>query len=427
MKIVPSFRKRFPSFCWMYQLLVVFLVVALNLIWALQTPLVWQRFPITFDSSSGLVVSSIGICYSPVGIYPALPLMIGVFLVLALGNYLSYLGRRISTDFNESRWTAMAMVMTPEAFAIGLPILVLANDEPVPGYIIKAICSLLVSGATVCLIFAPKIALAYGWGFIPGESNPWRFVKGSSSQDGSKNNGKPDSHQNRQGVSNTSKDHEPNVISLNKIKSSGNAPSLTSLIETKNSVIHNSDQRRPIFSVQSFRKGTFTPNPHEAYSSQVSTSKVITSSDALVKILQDDHVRRRFRRYLQTLKMEENVRFWDSIIILDAEKDEYKRYVSVRAVIQTFILDSSPLQVNLSSTVRDPILKAFKEDDRAKLSDSNLFQEATQELFEDLRQSDAFRVFLENDTFSHDTLMNRSRSDPNAAQIATVIPSTETH
>ena len=416
-----------------YQLIVITVVVVLNLIWVLQTPLVWQRFPVTFDSSTGLVTSSIGICYSTVGIYPALPLMIGVLLVLIIGNYLAYLGRRIPTEFNESRWTAMAMVMTLEAFVIGLPILILANDEPVPGFIIKAICSILVSGATVCLIFAPKVALAYGWGFIPGESNPWRFVKGSSSQDGSKNNGKPDSHSNKLGVANS---NDANVIaSINRVKSNNaNAPSLTSLIESKASIIHH-EPKKPHTKV-----GVQTSNPafqsssalnlrgsqNDGTSPRVVSTKFGTASEALTKILQDDPMRRRFRRYLQTLKMEENVRFWDSIIILSTELDDYKRYVSARAIIQTFVLDSSPLQVNLSSKTRDPILKAFKEDNRAELSSITFFQQATQELFEDLRQSDAFRVFLENDTFSQQDAFgggsgnnpyNHSKSDPVVAEL----------
>jgi hypothetical protein len=80
----------------------------------------------------------------------------------------------------------MTMVMIMEAFVIGIPVLVLANDEPIPGYIIKCMVVLMVSGATVGLIFGPKVAIAYGWGEDKDTSNPWRFVGASGSSGNNK-------------------------------------------------------------------------------------------------------------------------------------------------------------------------------------------------------------------------------------------------
>jgi len=93
-----------------YQFIVILAVVILNLIWAIRDPLVWRRFTVFVDTEQDLVVASIGICYSRTGVYPALPLLIGLLLVLAIGNYLSYLGRRIPTEFNESKWTAVSQL-----------------------------------------------------------------------------------------------------------------------------------------------------------------------------------------------------------------------------------------------------------------------------------------------------------------------------
>jgi hypothetical protein len=91
-----------------YQCGVLFAVVCLNLIWALQSPLEWLRLPLHVDGELDLVVDSAGLCFSRHGIYPALPLITGVMIVLILGNYLAYLGRRIPTEFNESRWVAVS-------------------------------------------------------------------------------------------------------------------------------------------------------------------------------------------------------------------------------------------------------------------------------------------------------------------------------
>jgi hypothetical protein len=173
----------------MYQFLIVVLVCVLNGIWAGIDPMVWQRSS-EFLNSDGLVIGSIGICVSRTGIAPALPLLIGIMGILLMGNYLSYLGRRIPTEFNESKWTAMTMVMIMEAFVIGIPVLVLANNDPIPGYIIKCMVVLMVSGATVGLIFGPKVAIAYGWGEEKDTSNPWRFVGASGSSGNKKSSGK---------------------------------------------------------------------------------------------------------------------------------------------------------------------------------------------------------------------------------------------
>jgi hypothetical protein len=123
--------------------------------------MVWKR-QATYLDSTGLVIGSMSICVSRTGIAPALPLLVGILGILVLGNYLAYVGRRIPTEFNESKWTAMTPVMIMEAFLIGIPVLVLANNQPIPGYIIKFMVAPMV--ATVGLIFGPKVAIADGWG-----------------------------------------------------------------------------------------------------------------------------------------------------------------------------------------------------------------------------------------------------------------------
>lgn len=81
-------------------------------------------------------------------------------------------------------------------------------------------------------------------------------------------------------------------------------------------------------------------------------------------ILQDDPTRRKFRRYLKTLKMEENVRFWDATMLTKAEPNENKRYAGAKALIQTFVMDNSPLQINLSSAIKQELLEAFHKDNK---------------------------------------------------------------
>jgi hypothetical protein len=135
------------------------------------------------------------------------------------------------------------------------------------------------------------------------------------------------------------------------------------------------------------------------------------ASMMLKSVLDDDPMRRRFRRYLQGLKMDENLRFWDCVMVNKIELNPQKRSISTRAIIQTFVMDSSPFQVNLSSKVKQELLRAHRENDVIALSSESFFDTAMDELFKDLRQSDAFRAFMENDTFSQADL-NNSKSDP---------------
>ncbi|KAH9253212.1 hypothetical protein BASA81_008894 [Batrachochytrium salamandrivorans] len=349
----------------LYQAVVVIAAVVLNVLWAGIDPMFWQRSA-KYTNDQGLVVGSMGVCASHGGIGPAMPLIVGIIVILFVGNYLAYLGRRIPTEFNESKWTAMTMVMILEAFVIAVPVLILSNDQPVPGFIVKSLVCLLVPGGTVGLIFVPKIMLAYGWGEAKDDTNPWRFVRGSDSSNNTKNSKKVAQQQD----------------------------AMLSQIVGTNAQPLSSPSLQHAMAISS-------PHPlssHMSLQNFPSASK--TTSEALARILQDDPSRRKFRRFLKTLKMEENVRFWDATMITKAETNETKRYAGTRAVIQSFVCDSSPFQVNLSSATKQAIVSAFDADDKQKLKDPAFFDQAMAEMFDDLKQSDAFRAFMEQDTFS---------------------------
>jgi hypothetical protein len=344
----------------LYQLLIVVVVIVLNAIWAGIDPLVWQRQAV-FLNAQGLVVESNGLCYSRSGIGPALPLVTAIMLVLLVGNYLAYLGRRIPTEFNESKWTAMTMIVTMESFAIGVPVLVLANNVPVAGYLIKCLIVLLVAGAVVGLIFGPKVAIAYNYFVDDKDSNPWRFVRNSDSSNNKKHS-----------------DSQKQVVNSGQVAPGGSMMSNNHVTTIKQS-------------------GGETAHY---------LSKEQSTAQALQTILADDPLRRKFRRYLKTLKMEENVRFWDAALLFKSEKQGFKRYVQARAIVQTFVMDKSPFQVNLSSALKESMVLCMTKNNREEMENPSFFDEATKELFEDLRKSDAFRQYLEGDTFSLASLHN---------------------
>jgi ABC-type phosphate transport system substrate-binding protein len=422
-----------------YQAAVVVFVVGLNLTWVLTDPLHWKRnVKLISERFQGLVIESAGLCQCNTAA-SAVPLLLGVLGVLIFGNYLAYLGRHIPTEFNESKWTAMAMVVNLEAILLGLPILVLANDNPTTGYVIKVFILMLMACATVGLVFLPKLALAYGWFSAEGDgSDVWRFAHSGSS--GSNNNNNNNNNNNvispSVGVHANNKDKKKSVnvnivntnnnnkkssktllsgtnngngnnTNTNQVNTSGKVPSLASLVDSNftiapsssihltaanfqaggnNKVFGNSPNPSLVTSVST------TPNSHSNghNNSSGSGSKTNTAA-ALVQVLEEDPLRRRFRRFLATIKAEESVRFWDSVEAFQKDP-EIKRASSARAIIQYFIQDSAPKQINLKATTRAKLLQALT--DASKLTDITLFDGAIGEVFEDLKQSDAFSKYL---------------------------------
>ena len=129
-----------------------------------------------------------------------------------------------------------------------------------------------------------------------------------------------------------------------------------------------------------------------------------TKAGALMSLLDEDTMRRRFRRFLGKTN-DENLRFWDAV---DAflKEPEKRRATSARAIIQFFVLDTAPKQVNLKAETRARLVQLYKADDRAALSDVHLFDDSIREVFNDLKQSDGFARFLEQEARSGGTTVN---------------------
>ena len=144
-----------------YQAVVVTVVVSLNLIWVLADPLTWDRFPLAYDAHSGLVIESHGLCAFPNAATSMIPLVSMIFLY---GVYLIYISRDVPTQFSESKWIGMSIVMMIEAMLLGVLVLVLSHEESTSGFVVKFLMVTLISMGTVVLIFLPKILLAYGYG-----------------------------------------------------------------------------------------------------------------------------------------------------------------------------------------------------------------------------------------------------------------------
>lgn len=102
--------------------------------------------------------NSYGTCASDNG---TLATLFGIFLCIVnvipivLANYQSYRSRELPSEFNESRYLTISMVSLLEAFAIGLPLVLVAVD-PTAVFLTRAVILCVSCLAILLPMFVPK-------------------------------------------------------------------------------------------------------------------------------------------------------------------------------------------------------------------------------------------------------------------------------
>ena len=335
------------------------------------------------------------------GLLALLLLIVGIVLVLFVGNYLAYVGRAIPTEFNESKWTATAMVVNLQVMLLGVPVLILANDNPIAGFAVKCLIVLVSAGGTVGLIFIPKLLMAYNLYNQKDKTDAWKIVT-SGSSGSSKVNNKNANNGNSllsKGVIQPSRNEQTfdGAITLDNKE-----PSISSLLDAPKAPPGYLNERQQ----NRYRMNQTTT---KSKSNEGNYSSQHNRAEQLSVIMESDPTRRRFRRYLATLKMDENVLFWDSVAAFIKELNDTKRSITARQIIMTYILDNSPKQVNVAWNTKNTLMEVYKSNDVKALSDLNLFEPVIKELFDDLKNSTAFLKFLDD---GGATAMNLSLSGP---------------
>jgi gamma-aminobutyric acid type B receptor len=95
------------------------------LVWTIVDPMFWQRKPL-IGLEDGL--STFGVCY--IGRTSVSTAMISCLLVVALSvvilaNYEAYKARKVSVEYSESKYVAMAMICFLQVIVVGVPLIVL--------------------------------------------------------------------------------------------------------------------------------------------------------------------------------------------------------------------------------------------------------------------------------------------------------------
>ena len=134
--------------------------LAFLLTWTIADPLHWERID-TGRTKAG-VLSSYGRCASFGNLSSImLGLLAGVNIVaLLFANVLAYMTRLLEVAFNESKFVGLAMASILQAALIGLPLLFLADSNPVARYVVRSLLVFVICMSVLLFIFVPKVLKA---------------------------------------------------------------------------------------------------------------------------------------------------------------------------------------------------------------------------------------------------------------------------
>jgi len=139
-------------------------------IWTRVAPLVWTRQPV---GSSNFSNESYGSCSSQTAFSTtclALLVVVNfVALVLALGQL--YRARKLSIEYSEGKYIAIAVGGMVQVFLIFLPIMVFADVSPVASFFVQSSVVFVVTMSLLLLIFVPKFCMMKEEPRLDGESH----------------------------------------------------------------------------------------------------------------------------------------------------------------------------------------------------------------------------------------------------------------
>lgn len=127
--------------------------IAVLLAWTIVDPLKWVRTePDDQNQSHGFCQADDRGAYKfliPIGVINA--------LALILANVQAFRARNVSTEYSESSYIFFAMLSLLQALIIGVPLLIIVNDNEVANYFVWCGIIFVIATAILGFIFGPKI------------------------------------------------------------------------------------------------------------------------------------------------------------------------------------------------------------------------------------------------------------------------------
>lgn len=136
------------------------IIMVINLIilisWTAISPLKYHRFPDPGTDPWNRVIKTYGICSSEHSVIFGSILFSIAIILLVISNVQAYQARRITTEFSESKYIAIAVAVVLQAFIIGAPVLMLSREQPTTSYIVLCLLIFVTCTTVLFLIMGPK-------------------------------------------------------------------------------------------------------------------------------------------------------------------------------------------------------------------------------------------------------------------------------
>lgn len=125
--------------------------------WTFVSPLTWSRI---YDDATDVFdrpTESYAVCQSDQSLPFVITLAVLNLGFLVIGNWWAYRSRNIETEYNESSYIGVSMAATLQAWAMGIPILIVVWDSPPAKFYVSVGIVFVTAQAVLSLVYVPKV------------------------------------------------------------------------------------------------------------------------------------------------------------------------------------------------------------------------------------------------------------------------------
>jgi len=354
----------------MRMLPVVAIVFVINVCWLTIDPLVWDRVPLAISNDGLTVLSSVGLCTSTQS-WTWVGALLGVMLcVLLMGLRLSWLSRSLPSDFNESAYISMALLVEFMSLLLAVPILSQITGNPSVSYIVKVIIVFLSSVGICLIIFLPKLWVVH---YTKEDAVSEKDHKANNGAGGGAGGG---------GGGGGSKPASQKDNSFSKMVLALGVTGGKEQFSKAVSDFSSSAQLR----VTSVKPGLEYESTH---------ASVLHRRGVLFwEVMKDTKWRNVLQTKLRRDLHSEGLEFFICTLERNQIENPKDRVGATRTIIREFILNDARRQINISSSERDRILRAALAPDDLQIVDNDFFTKPALEACREIIVSKEFAEFL---------------------------------
>ena len=134
-----------------------------------------------------------------------------------------------------------------------------------------------------------------------------------------------------------------------------------------------------------------TPIPSQAELESVTAGTLTLKSDDFYRVMENPRLSALLTQRLAHVYRSEGLEFFTAVLERNRTSD---RKTATKKIVRDFVLDNAPRQVNMSSEMRNAILKACLSDDDSQLCAEDLFKTPALQACAEIARSKEFDEFV---------------------------------